>query len=297
MSPGIRDPRLNTAECVIEGEKPDIAATGRNAYMQAILWCTFIFAISTGPFLAVVILDVLKTRSEEANASLFCWCKCDGCQPCNTQQDPLASSVICFCYILFCIEIVILVFVFHHLASGNSLTEFYVILGLLVSEGLALICFKCPGQCCAQKCDSLAVVITGICANLTVYHFSWLVIGIMLNPTWGLAVLLIVCFFAFALMYALYKIFSVDHYKCSLRHIVHIIIVVVSFCGVCSLVVLAVLAGQSFYGRETADDLVKTVLLYVISGLISWISWRQVPHQRNGDRPEEEHAMELKNRE
>ena len=292
MSPGIRDPRLNTAECVIEGEKPDIAATGRNAYIQAILWCTFIFAISTGPFLAVVILDVLKTRSEEANATLFCWCKCDGCQPCNTQQDPLASSIICLCYILFCIEIVILGFVFEHLAFGNSPTEFYVILGLLVSEGFVLICFKSP-SCCS---DSLAIVIIGICSNLTVYHFSWLVIGIMLNPTWGLAVLLIVCFFAFALTYALHKIFSVDHYKCRLRHIVHIIIVAVSFCGVCSLVVLAVLAGQSFYGRETADDLVKTVLLYVISGLISWISWRQVPRKGNGESPEEEHAMELENR-
>ena len=108
--------------------------------------------------------------------------------------------------------------------------------------------------------------------------------------------LLIVCFFAFALTYALHKIFSVDHYKCSLRHIVHIIIVAVSFCGVCSLIVLAVLAGQAFYGRETADNLVKTVLLYVISGLISWISWRQVPRKGNGESPEEEHAMELENR-
>ena len=37
---------------------------------------------------------------------------------------------------------------------------------------------------------------------------------------------------------------------------------------------LAVLAGQSFYGRESADELVKTVLLYVISGFISWLSWK-----------------------
>ena len=68
---------------------------------------------------------------------------------------------------------------------------------------------------------------------------------------------------------------------------------VVSFCGVCSLVVSAVLTGQSFYGREIADDVMKTVLLYVISGLISWISWKLLSLQRNGERSEEENTIEL----
>ena len=33
------------------------------------------------------------------------------------------------------------------------------------------------------------------------------------------------------------------------------------------------LAGQSFYGKETADDVVKTVILYVV-GVISWMFWK-----------------------
>ena len=268
VSPGVRDPRLNTAECVIEGHEPDITATGRSPYIKAILWCSFLFAAPAGPYLAFVILDVLEKRS----TSLFC---------CQTRQDPLISSIISVFFILFFIECGILVFAIVSLASGNAPSDIYVILGLLATEGAVLRCFKSPGCC---TCDSLANFVTGISTNLSVYHFCWLVIGIMINPTWGLAVLLIVCFFVIALTFALYRIFDVE--KCC--DFEYFIKCVVSFCGVCSLVVLAVLAGQSFYGRETADDIMKTVLLYVISGLISWISWKKPSFQRNGERREEE---------
>ena len=239
------------------------------------------FAVPAGPYLAFVILDVLKKRSDQV--SLFCWCKCKCGQSCQTRQDPLTSSIISVFFILFFIVCGILVFVIVSLASGNAPFDIYIILGFLVTEGAVLSCCKSLGCC---TCDSLANFITGISTNLSVYHFCWLVIGIMINPTWGLAVLLIVCFFVFALTFAFYKIFDVG--ECS--DFKYFIKCVVSFCGVCSLVVLAVLAGQSFYGRETADDVMKTVLLYVISGLISWISWKQPSLQRNGERSD---AIEL----
>ena len=71
VSPGIRDPRLNTAECVIEGHDPDITATGRSPYIRTILWCFFMFAVPAGPYLAFVILDVLKKRSDRLQVSLL----------------------------------------------------------------------------------------------------------------------------------------------------------------------------------------------------------------------------------
>ena len=40
-----------------------------------------------------------------------------------------------------------------------------------------------------------------------------------------------------------------------------------------AVVLSAVFAGQSFYGRATAGDFLRTVLLYVIGALISRISW------------------------
>jgi len=97
----------------------------------------------------------------------------------------------------------------------------------------------------------------------------------------------------FYLTFALYKIFDVEE-CCDFNYFIKC---VVSFCGVCLLVVSAVLAGQSFYGRETADDVMKTVLLYVISGLISWMSWKLLSLQRNTERSEEENTIELDKRE
>lgn len=42
----------------------------------------------------------------------------------------------------------------------------------------------------------------------------------------------------------------------------------VCFVGFCCAVVVPVIAGNSFYGRETADSVLKVVLLYIITGLV-----------------------------
>ena len=234
MNPGIRDPRLNTAECVIQGHKPDITATGRSLYIRAMIWCSVIFVLPAGPYLAFVVWDVLKkNRADELQVSLFCWCN---------RQNPLASSVICLCFILFFVESGILLFVVVCSVSRNAPFDICIILGILIFEILRVVsvcCFKSP-SCCT--CGSLVNALIKIIANLTVYHFCWLVIGIMINPIWGLAVLLIVSFYCVVLAYALYKIFEAVKY-CEFKQFVAWI---VSIFGVCSLVVSAVLAGQSF---------------------------------------------------
>ena len=51
ISPGIQDPRLNTAECVIQGYQPNIDATGVNSYIRAILYCSLFSVLLIGPIL------------------------------------------------------------------------------------------------------------------------------------------------------------------------------------------------------------------------------------------------------
>ncbi|CAH3136337.1 unnamed protein product [Porites lobata] len=267
VSPGIRDPRLNTVECVIEGHETDIMATGprRSSYITAILWCAFLFSFWAGPFIAEVIIGVLKG---ENNESLYCWGKCVRVQrsqastaetalPLNSPSEPPQSG-----------------------ASPDSgengiiRSHIYITLGPLILEGIVLTCVeKCP--CCEyNSCNACIKAVIRFSVTLTVYHFCWLVIGIMINPVWGLAVCLMACIFVLALTFILYQIFKLEDWQCGGPCIKHIFICFGTFCGGCSFVVLAVLAGQSFYGRETADELVKTVLLYVISGFISWLSWK-----------------------
>ena len=322
MSPGIRDPRLNTAECVIKGHETDIMATGplRSSYITAILWCACLFSFWAGPFIAEVIIGVLKENAKENVESLCCWCKCvrvrrtqaspvetelsalnspteppqsgaspdsgeNGrketherilcCQVCDNQQDPMISSVVCVSHILFCIEIVILVFVFRCSKSGNAPNDIYITLGPLILEGIVLTCLEKCRCCKCNPCNARIKAVIRSSVTFTVYHFCWLVIGIMINPVWGLTVCLMACIFVLALTFILYQIFKLEDWQCSGPCIKHIFICFGAFCGGCSFVVLAVLAGQSFYGRETADELVKTVLLYVISGFISWLSWKR----------------------
>ena len=313
VSPGIRDPRLNTAECVIEGHETDIMATGlRSSYIRAILWCAFIFSFWAGPFLAEIILGVIEQRSQgnqsptttssagtgqvsgndiEMRALVPQALTSPGVGENNSEpepeppgsqypsspqrtatsvpgentSEPLISSVVCVCCLLLCMETIILVLIVIFSVSGNAPIDVYIAIGILILEGVILTCLK--------KCPSKKVFILTFCLVFTSYHFCWLVIGIMINPVWGLTVLLIVCVSLVLLTFLLYQLFREGDFQCSQGDIIQIMVLGVTFCGGCSLVAVAVLAGQSFYGRETADELLKTVLLYVIGGVLSLLSW------------------------
>ena len=271
VRPAVRDPRLNTAECVIEGHETDIMATGpRSSYIRAILWCAFIFSFWAGPYLAEIILGVIEQRSQSPQSAMELR---ESQAPTslgpgeNISEPALIRAVVCVCCLLLCVELIILVFIFKFSVSGNAPIDVYIYIGILILEGVILTCLK--------KRLSKRVFILTFCLIFTSHHFCWLVIGIMINPVWGLTVLLLACFSVVLLTFLLCQIFDGDNFKCSPGDIMQIIVCGITFCGGFSLVASAVLAGQSFYGRGTADDLVKTVLLSVISvgtSLLSWLS-------------------------
>ena len=51
ISPGIQDPSLNTAECVIQGHQSDIDAREVSSYIRAILYCSLFSVVLIGPIL------------------------------------------------------------------------------------------------------------------------------------------------------------------------------------------------------------------------------------------------------
>ena len=278
VSPGVRDPRLNTVDCVIEGHETDIMATGQSSYIRAILWCAFIFSFWAGPYLAEIILGVIEQRSQgnqsptatssagtgqvEIDMELLDSQAPTSPGPGENISEPLIRAIVCVCCLLLCVEIIILGFIFKFSVSGNAPIDVYIYIGILILEGVILTCLK--------KCPSKRVFISTFCLIFTSHHFCWLVIGIMINPVWGLTVLLLACFSVVLLTFLLSQIFEGGNFD-----IMQIIVCGVTFCGGFSLVASAVLAGQSFYGRGTADELVKTVLLSVISlgtSLLSWLS-------------------------
>ena len=114
-----------------------------------------------------------------------------------------------------------------------------------------------------------------ICANLATYHFCWLVVGIMLNPIWGLVVLLVLCLFIGVSTFAFYTyIYSVPQGKNLKKKCLLFSSCFAGFLAICVLIVIVILAGQSYNGRQTADEALKEAVMYLISIFFSWLYWK-----------------------
>lgn len=277
MSPELRNPKLNTAECVIQGHEPNIDATGMSPYTRPILWCSFFSVLLLGPMIAFFALDFLGNKPGQEG--YVCCAKIsneeekkENCSICNRKlityhrEDAKIFSAKFLCNSLLPTEIVAISVVIFCLA--NSVPKDIYAIPVIVLEGFVICIVQCCAKChfCVEdKKISIYRRSSFIaCSNLILYHFCWLIIGIMINPPWGLTVLLIVCFVGFAAFY------SVDAIRDAEDTIHGCLIYPAAFIGLCLTVALTVLAGQSFYGRETADDVIKTVLLFAV-GKISWM--------------------------
>ncbi|XP_015776381.1 PREDICTED: uncharacterized protein LOC107354414 isoform X2 [Acropora digitifera] len=278
VSPKIQDPQLNTAECVIEGHKPDISATGRSPFIRAILWFSFIFTVCFGPLLALAALLTLSNLDPVSNSSVTNSDEphSQGLSSDQTNSAAMGKALKWSAYLVFLpIEVALLISAFVFLVAGKAPWDFYLILVVIILEGLLSGVLLKKGSfhalnflprkedgCCAR----LLQVVIFVCANLTAYHFCWLIVGIMINPLWGVIVLLFVCVSVAAFIFAVY-IYSSKDTKTKFLFSVCAAFVV----SVWSLLVVVSLAGQSFYGREGADDVVKLVTLYVTAASFSWI--------------------------
>ena len=323
VSPGIQDPTLNTAECVIQGHQPKIDAKGLSSYTRAILWCSFLSVLLLGPIIALFSLDffgndpkkedfvccakqapdnhteeclrcindfVCYTKQAPANhreGCLICsykHCCCDRFVVCDKNENPLIRSAKLVCYLLLLTEIGMIIFVVKSVTYKNipsEICKFYIV--LMMGEGIFISIIRCLVQCCKKGCENRYIVqcyrwlVFITCANIISYHFCWLIVGIMINPTWGLTVLAVVCFVSVALFFSVYFICDADKDSFIQRFFMF----AVAFVGLCFVASLTVLAGRSFYGKDTADEIVKTALLYVVGG-ITWLFRKgSAPNQAN----------------
>ena len=289
---------MNSAECVIEKHISDTDATGRGGYLRTVLYFSLLCAMMLSPIFFFVALDYLKENSSKeedcvlcsANVEHSCCCSansfcCEGF--CAKKEKPLIRSVKILCSILCLIEVSVWFSVV--LSSSEYSTkskfplEFYVIAPFI---GLECLVISFILQFC-KRCENFKSVINSFCnrlqlivsINLVLYHLYWVAIGIMINPTWGLSVLLIISLFFVTLFYIIYQMCDVNECKSKLC-IRRASMALAGFFGLSFAVIGTVLAGQSFYGRETADDIMKTALLSLIGTvwLLYWKSRKPSPN-------------------
>ena len=265
----MRDPQLNSAECITEGHQPSISSVTEHSWrITLILILSFLFSIVFGPLLA---FTTTRKRDEL-----------------EKKNDNNRKNTIDFlCVFLFVIIAVLIIprYVTVHTSSLiiELIQPFIVLAGAIV---FLLTWMKCGGS--DQNNDNVKVksVFFIICANLATYHFCWLLVGIMLNPIWGLVVLLVLCLFIGISTFAFYTYISLEDalkrqsfFSCF-----------AGFLAVCGLIVIVILAGQSYNGRQTADEALKEAVMYLISISFSWLYWKG--WLRSADRERGHQAVE-----
>lgn len=318
--PGIRDPSLNTAECIREGHKPIMDPKGRTAHIRAILWCSLFFAIFSGPLLAKYI-TVIRDLQENS----------------KSKEKKNTAKAVCFSfYILSLVGISVSVAAFVlsciYLPNGQATFDIITIIVVIFVYSVVLsivitVLFCKPYseedsrrtkcrlwmKCFFKKCS----LIHG--ANTISYLFCWLIIGTRINLTWGLTIALLVICVSAALTYAIYLyldneatyqvtasyqmisarttsdpyftgpkqrttdyIFNHRYYP---DRIQVILFCVSGFLAVFLLFVVVVLAGKSYSGEEMAAEVLKTTSLYFISAFISWVTWKKHASDEKSRRP------------
>ena len=119
--------------------------------------------------------------------------------------------------------------------------------------------------------------VTLACATNICFCSCWMLIGIMLNPTWGLTVTLIICFTFASFTYAVHEYLTLVSCKQDrVKKLDALLPGVLGFLAVIVLIPVIVFAGQSFNGRETADETLKTILMTALCSFISWLSWKRL---------------------
>lgn len=292
VKPAIRDPRLNTAECVIEGHKTDISTTGpiRRIFVTIILWSPVGFTFVSCPLLAIIFENYRKVAEQQNNDNTGSEirqtnegqnCGENGEHRKRKEKKKKFAQVVCnLCCLLAVTGLIILsvafVFSICYCVKGELRWDVPWIPLLILIESIAV--FMCRKKCLAEiKCWSVRFT---ICASVTSYLACWLLIGIMINPTWGLTVTLLLVFFLAAVTFARYKYLIASENKGQVALSCVCFIFAVIF-----LIPVVVMAGQTYYGRETADETLKTVLLSVIGALLSWLSWKKYLLEPAGDSP------------
>lgn len=306
MSPEIRDPSLNTAECVIQGHQPSFETTGRSVHIRAMLWLSMLFVIVSGPLLAKVLLDLYVRIRLSANAGkkivmvmllLF-----------NGLLKPLPSII----FALFLVGQVIV------LSLESCFDLVGIILCIIFFSAFESFFYKWTGF----KFPIPSLLSLLLATNVTSYTCCWMVIGLKINPTWGLTVVLFVISFSAAVTYATYLYFEAIYprgydfkfnktkrFGCGLVYSLTLLgrrgkrqttediaddevaflkgfvpshppkakIVCVRGClAVWLLFVIVILAGHSNTGKEMAvGEVLGTVSLYFSTAFVSWFTWKK----------------------
>ena len=284
-NPTIRNPSLNTAECVIQGHQPDFA-TGRSDYVRAMLWLSMFFVIFSGPLLAKNIRDIEDLSLRNSNS-----------------EKKNKFEAVCFSFYflsLFSSLLIVVAFALSIMYWKHGGTFHFTVIIIIIFVLSSLESFCVIGW--FEHGDSKLLFLLKVYGGHAIsYIFCWIIIGIRINPTWGLTIALLVFSFFASVTYAKYvylEEFPNDNFHStgcctttnssstgiassngsnSNKNPTQAKVICVAYCLVVLLLFLVVIfAGHSSSGKEMAvDEVLKATSLYFITAFISWATWKK----------------------
>ena len=303
---------MNTAECVIEGHGIDIEATGRSVYIKIIHWCSFLFTLAVFYLLTSFIEHCRKEGWSE---------KTTGREHTNTtgrdrqkiRIKNSATAIFSLSIFLSALGLMQLVLIFSLMLTFYREEGFFFmdITAILVFIVILIVGNMFFGPNIPKRLEYYFPWLTTpeaymveditfkwkqkmvlyICATTTSFSTCWMLIGIMLNPTWGLTVTLIIYFACACFAYAVCEYLTLtsreqDWVKSEKLQALYPSLL--GFLAVIVLIPVILFASPSFNGRETADEALKTILTTAIGSLI-WLAWKRLLDK--SQKPEEEQTQ------
>ena len=266
MLPAIRDPSLNTAECVIKGHDPNFEARGRSPYIRAVLWLSLIFVIVSGPSLAKYVRDLEELSKD------------------NNYEKKNTVKAVCFSFYLLSIPGSLLIIVALVLAIVYRGTDIIAILALIIVVSLGEFTYIMH-KMCENKEEGAWCFLKIFGGHAISYIFCWIVTGIRINPTWGLTIALLVISVFAAVTYAKYlylEEFPEDSNNRATvaenpdRRVAQAFLICCCL-AVLILFLIVIFAGHSSSEKEMdVDEVLKTTSLYFITAFIAWATtWKK----------------------
>ena len=290
---------MNTAECVIEGHGIDVEATGRSVYIKVIHWFSFLFSLAIF-YILVSFAEHCKTEgwsegtdiTERKNAN-------------TTDQIRVKNTAKAIYYIIVFLSTfgtcqrfaLIIILIRFYMEEGFFYMEILPILvSLFFIPPIHVFIFHIlPPHCplrnwfsylkithvpqafiCGGTITSIVIIFSfSSSASLS---FCWMLIGVMLSPTWGLAVTLITCFTLASFTYAVYEhltLASCKHYGLRPDKLHALLPGTLNFLTVLILIPAVLFASPWFNGKENTDETPKTILITALATLV-WLTSKKL---------------------
>ena len=175
------------------------------SYLGVVLWFSFLCPMFLGPFLSFWALQYLKDDTQCTSLSAGS----DGNRSrvdyiCHRKEKLLIRSVTLFCCFLLLIEVIFVlvrVWTSTEISKRGNMSPDLVVLLALISEWSVICCSNClcwEDLDISSFCSRLLLI---MCTRFVSYHLSKVAVGIMVNPAWGVSILLVLSSFFYYIIF------------------------------------------------------------------------------------------------